>query len=181
MTYYPTLDEDLACAKEILHRGKAFVPPRIIEEIGPELSQRLTEIAGGTIYGADIFAAYKLLESFVAEIDDYQRSAALYHRASMALMEAYKRAHSEVPEHVWPDAARVNEWAAKEIETRLTWLDAQQLKDEILAYHALLDDTGAWDLYRGSADVQHFIADLRCRFEAISSQVAARHQNRSHP
>lgn len=43
MPYYDTIDEDLARAKRILDNG--------------------------TIYGADIYAAYKLLESFVAEIE----------------------------------------------------------------------------------------------------------------
>lgn len=96
MSYYPTIEEDLQRAKAILAKA--------------------TPGEGAAIYGGDTFAAYKLLESFVEEIEDYERSFELYHRASMALMHVYKRAHS-MPENVWPDAAAVSEWAAEEIET----------------------------------------------------------------
>lgn len=51
------------------------------------------------------------------ECEEYARSFALYHKASMALMHAYKRMHPEIPENVWPDVAKVNEWAAKQIES----------------------------------------------------------------
>lgn len=111
MSYYPTIEEDLTRAKEILAKGKADAD---VVDTWPLDVQRL---ASGNIYGADIYAAYKLLESFVQEIEDYRRSFELYHKASMALMHAYKRAHPDVPEDVWPDAATVNEWAAAEIET----------------------------------------------------------------
>jgi hypothetical protein len=60
MSYYPTLDEDLARAKEILAKGKA--QPFM-------LGDHLQIPDGGTIYGADTYAAYMLLESFVAEIE----------------------------------------------------------------------------------------------------------------
>lgn len=49
MTYYPTLAEDLIRAKEIIATGK----PR----------------DGAALYGKDIHAAYKLLESFVETIE----------------------------------------------------------------------------------------------------------------
>lgn len=58
MPYYPTLAEDLARAKEILAKGLNNF------DVGlPDIVQ------GGTIYGADTYAAYKLLESFVEEIE----------------------------------------------------------------------------------------------------------------
>jgi hypothetical protein len=57
MTYYPTLDEDLARAKEILAKGKDAT-----------FGKSGFYAGGATIYGADVFTAYKLLESFVAEI-----------------------------------------------------------------------------------------------------------------
>lgn len=60
MSYYPTLDEDLKRAREILERGKA-------ERSDPLIHDYVD--LGGTIYGADTYAAYKLLESFVAAID----------------------------------------------------------------------------------------------------------------
>jgi hypothetical protein len=69
MTYYPTLAEDLTRAKEILAKGSGGKFSVELEKLGPELYARLTDLAGGTIYEADTYAAYKLLESFVAEIE----------------------------------------------------------------------------------------------------------------
>jgi hypothetical protein len=48
----------------------------------------------------------------LAELEDYKRSFELYHKASMALMRAYKEVHPEIPEDVWPDTTVVNVWAA---------------------------------------------------------------------
>jgi hypothetical protein len=69
MPYYETIEEDLARAKEILAKGR----PRP-EDVAymPEWARSLA-FEGGTIYGADIYAAYKLLESFVAEIEAMRR------------------------------------------------------------------------------------------------------------
>jgi hypothetical protein len=121
MSYYDTMDEDLQRAREILEKGKLPIQdpafPYGIQNPG-------LEETSGTIYGADIYAAYKLIESFVKEIEDYAASFNLYHKASMALMRAYKQAHPEVPIHVWPDTSVVNEWAAQEIE-RLMALEAE--------------------------------------------------------
>jgi hypothetical protein len=64
MSYYPTIEEDLQRAKEILAKGRAEIPK--LEGIEGPLTIRLS---GGTIDGADIYAAYKLLESFVTEIE----------------------------------------------------------------------------------------------------------------
>jgi len=61
---------------------------------------------------------------FAVEIEEYSRSFALYHNASMALMHAYKAAHPEVPDLVWPDATKVNEWAVAEIERLRGFEDA---------------------------------------------------------
>lgn len=57
MPYYPTIEEDLARAKEILAKGK--YEPALPAELKVE----------GTIHGGDIYVAYKLLKSFVAEIE----------------------------------------------------------------------------------------------------------------
>jgi hypothetical protein len=58
MTYYPTLAEDLQRAKEILDRTE------------------------GALFGADTYAVYKLLESFVEAIEqlqaDYTETVRLY-------------------------------------------------------------------------------------------------------
>lgn len=62
MTYYDTLDEDLKRAKEILAKGK---PDASLDADIPVVIQ----LSGGTIFGADLFAAYKLLESFVDHIE----------------------------------------------------------------------------------------------------------------
>jgi hypothetical protein len=69
MSYYPTLDEDLARAKEILAKGKAAHD----EVAYLQESVKAAALPGGAIYGADTYAAYKLLESFVAEIERLQR------------------------------------------------------------------------------------------------------------
>lgn len=69
MPYYPTIAEDLKAAEEILKRGDAR---REFVQDFPAVTNAdrdaLMKLAGGTIYGADTYAAYKLLESFVKEI-----------------------------------------------------------------------------------------------------------------
>jgi hypothetical protein len=65
MPYYDTLEEDVARAKLILAKGK----PAHDEVAYLAEPMRETALAGGTIYGADVYAAYKLLESFVAAIE----------------------------------------------------------------------------------------------------------------
>jgi hypothetical protein len=67
MPYYDTIEEDLTRAREILEKGKADIP----EGVAPEIFG--VHAMGGTIYGADTFAAYKLLESFVEEIEKLQK------------------------------------------------------------------------------------------------------------
>jgi hypothetical protein len=52
------------------------------------------------------------------QVADYEHSFQLYHQASMALMHAYKRAHPEVPDNVWPDVGQVNQWAAEQIAAK---------------------------------------------------------------
>jgi hypothetical protein len=56
MTYYPTIEEDLARAKEILDRSARDITT-------------FANTGGETLYSNDIYAAYKLLESFVDEIE----------------------------------------------------------------------------------------------------------------
>jgi hypothetical protein len=65
MSYYDTLAEDITRAKEILAKGKADAEEK------PEwmTDHQWEQIAGGTIYGADRYPAYKLLESFVEAIE----------------------------------------------------------------------------------------------------------------
>ena len=66
MPYYDTLDEDLVRAKQILAEGK--MTEADLEGVPRELQARLLD-QSGTIHGKDIYAAYKLLESFVAVIE----------------------------------------------------------------------------------------------------------------
>lgn len=66
MSYYDTLDEDLQRAKAILQEGR--LKDEEVPQQSAETRQRLIA-QSGTIYGKDTYAAYKLLESFVAEIE----------------------------------------------------------------------------------------------------------------
>jgi hypothetical protein len=59
MPYYETIDEDLVRAKALLAKGR----PEVDEQ-----SPTYGMVSGGAIYGADTYAAYKLLESFVEHI-----------------------------------------------------------------------------------------------------------------
>jgi hypothetical protein len=72
MPYYDTLDEDLARAKEILAKGR----PKSEDFPYADPADRAAAVAqaGGHIFGMDMFAAYKLLESFVAEIARLQHA-----------------------------------------------------------------------------------------------------------
>lgn len=66
MPYYNTIEEDLKRAKEILAEGKNEM------EVGTAITDgggRILSTGGGTIYGKDTYAAYKLLESFVEIIE----------------------------------------------------------------------------------------------------------------
>jgi hypothetical protein len=72
-----------------------------------------------------------------AEIAEYASSFELYHKASMALMRAYKQAHPEVPNDVWPDTMKVNVWAAAEIERY------RELVDTVVVARA--NDDSAWE------------------------------------
>jgi hypothetical protein len=69
MSYYPTLAEDIARAKQILEKGRADRDIQMLTNLSPEALRILEQSGGGTIYGADICAAYKLLESFVEALE----------------------------------------------------------------------------------------------------------------
>jgi len=71
MPYYDTIEEDLARAKAILARGRPA--PEDVADL-PTPALRAMALGGGTIYGGDVYAAYKLLESFVAEIERLRAS-----------------------------------------------------------------------------------------------------------
>lgn len=71
MSYYDTLAEDITRAKEILERGRADRDMQQIEGMDPALREIMLRHSGGTIFGVDTYAAYKLLESFVAAIEQY--------------------------------------------------------------------------------------------------------------
>jgi hypothetical protein len=58
MSYYATIEDDLARAKAILAKGRTA-----------EAASAGWPNSAATIYGADLYAAYKLLESFVEEIE----------------------------------------------------------------------------------------------------------------
>lgn len=73
MPYYATVEEDLTRAREILEKGKLKVEDLQHEFItlSPAMLQRMVDTSGH-IYGGDNFAAYKLLESLVAEVERSQ-------------------------------------------------------------------------------------------------------------
>lgn len=56
------------------------------------------------------------LVALVEEHRDYQRSFALFEKAAATLMVAYKRAHPEVTDDIWPDMTTVNTWAAEQLK-----------------------------------------------------------------
>lgn len=73
MSYYDTIDEDLKRAREILEKGKPDIS--LFKEFNQSDTAGIKTAMGGTIYGADTHAAYKLLESFVQEIERLRADA----------------------------------------------------------------------------------------------------------
>lgn len=76
MTYYDTLAEDLRRVREILAEGR--MADEEFEQLyagwPDELREHVREFfSGGTIYGKDIYAAYKLLESLANEVELLQQ------------------------------------------------------------------------------------------------------------
>lgn len=55
---------------------------------------------------------FDTLRELKKNLADFESSFKLYDHASRALMQSYKKAHPNVPENAWPDASRVNAWAA---------------------------------------------------------------------
>lgn len=78
VSYYPTITEDIARAKQILAKGRNELVPGLAEaerELDPRVDvEHLRTLAGGTIFGADIYPAYKLLESLVTEVERLRAS-----------------------------------------------------------------------------------------------------------
>jgi hypothetical protein len=64
MPYNETIEGDLRRAKGILEEGKLTVAD--LEGVSAPV---IISLSGGAIVGKDIYVAYKLLESFVAEIE----------------------------------------------------------------------------------------------------------------
>lgn len=72
MSYYETIDEDIKRAREILEKGRGGIDILTIHHPDGTTHTQRGNLGEGAIYGADIYAAYKLLESFVAEIERLQ-------------------------------------------------------------------------------------------------------------
>ena len=66
MPYYDTIEEDLIRAKQILEKGKVRDEDM---PIGWDPKLREALLRSGTIYGGDIYAAYRLLGSLVEEVE----------------------------------------------------------------------------------------------------------------
>jgi hypothetical protein len=70
MSYYNTLTEDIKRAREILEKGRADWDA-LMADVPPAVRDRMRASGPGAIFAADIYAAYKLLESFVTAIEQY--------------------------------------------------------------------------------------------------------------
>jgi hypothetical protein len=116
--YYPTIDEDLKRADEILAKGDArdeFLAD--FPTVTDADRERLAKTAGGTIYGADIYAAYMLLKSFVEHIRyNHQQLDACHNQIER--LERFKRR-----------AIKLNKKAAERIAA-LEYIAAQMTKSE---------------------------------------------------
>src|SRR5262245_36883727 len=100
MPYYDTIAEDLARAKAILDEGRGHEPgcPAIADDESDQVlddyQRCVCSRPGGTIYGKDTYAAYRLLESFVAAIERQREElvkANLKVETFRALVEAVAR------------------------------------------------------------------------------------------
>lgn len=118
MPYYDTLEKDITRAKEILERGRT----NIFDGLTPEAARTLQvitegatgrQIAGGTIYGADTYAAYKLLESFVAEIERLNAEVNRMVEARMALGNDLNRQHEAALDQIHEANDAIQDWANK--------------------------------------------------------------------
>jgi hypothetical protein len=78
MSYYPTIEEDLEQAKKILENGRSKFSQDVkrlfidVEPKYPGIVEKIIELQGGVIQTVDSYAAYKLLESFVEEIERFR-------------------------------------------------------------------------------------------------------------
>jgi hypothetical protein len=81
MPYYPTIDEDLTRAKAILAHGKEEIPVSMGDILVSEVVM---------IVGADNYAAYKLLESFVEHIEHLRTQIQAYD-TYVEELETFKR------------------------------------------------------------------------------------------
>lgn len=90
MTYYDTIEDDLKRAKQILEKGRATHD--MINAL-PEAAQPAAQM-GGTIFGADVYAAYMLLDSFVQEIERL--------RAGLLKLEARIQELATLASPTWP-------------------------------------------------------------------------------
>ena len=85
MPYYDTIEADLRRAKEILAKGdhRAELEHELtdggLRHFEDASKNELRKTRSGAISGADIYAAYKLLESFVAEIERLRAAYATLH------------------------------------------------------------------------------------------------------
>jgi hypothetical protein len=84
------------------------------------------------------------------ERDDLKRSFELFHRASMALMLAYKAAHPEVPGNVWPDMTATNVWAAEQLAACERAVEMLERSYELTP--AAQDADGTWNGFRSKLE-----------------------------
>jgi len=132
VSYYPTLDEDLARAKAILAKGQPS--PQEQANFTPEVIEALRKVGNRTISGADIYAAYKLLESFVAEIESLRQECDAQRRAANHWFTEANRDHNDL-EHL----RAAMQASTETLETTTA---------ELVAIHAEIDQLRACPVFR---------------------------------
>jgi hypothetical protein len=94
VSYYESIEEDLKRAREILERGK-LRNEDLPASLAPDLAMRMLA-QGGTIHAVDTYAAYKLLASFVTEIEARGQIIELYERQLAMRDTDVGRGHDEI-------------------------------------------------------------------------------------
>jgi hypothetical protein len=131
MPYYDTIEEDLARAKAILAEGRS---EQLLNPMDRECSPTVVNC---TIYGKDIYAAYKLLESFVQEIERLRRPTTSWQQLIQRLRGGceYDPETKMCSETRWR-AADVIEGLLREVR------DLREERDKILREASLCPHTG---------------------------------------
>jgi hypothetical protein len=167
MSYYDTIDEDLARAKAIL-AGGAAVTEGMKEVYGPTI----IPLDGPTIYGQDLYAAYKLLESFVAEIErlhvDHTRAVLRY------TVKGYQ-AGENADGHRWRVIAetREAEIARLRAENETVVREKRQQFAQLQAIRTLADEATGTDRAKGDQRESGALGAVKLLIERLRAATTA--------